>query len=253
MNESKGFRGITSLASDISAKDIADSKKNVMNPMGNSVMNSIGNKEDIQNKKKSPLFKWALFTVVIVSLVGYYSIKSNEEIRSKNAASSDNPFLDILLSSDEPVEKNISVSNGTNNKTEKSFILIEKTLPKHGSIQYYGKKERIAPLEIKANGTDNCFLKLVDVSNNKTVMTIFIKKGNIVEKKVPLGVYRIKYAFGEKWYGYKHLFGPDTLYSQADETFDFYREGNQVMGYTITLYKVTNGNLRTSRIDPSEF
>lgn len=253
MNESKGFRGIVSLASDISAKDIAGSKKNVMNPIGNTVMNPVGNKNDIPYTKKRPIFKWAIFALVIVSLVGYYSIKSNEKIRANKAESSDNPLLNIVLSAEKP-EKNVSnVSSGTTNNTISKPKIIEKTLPKNGSTQYYGKKERIAPLEIKANGTDNCFLKLVDLSNNKTVMTIFIKKGTVVEKKVPLGVYRIKYAFGEKWYGYKYLFGPDTLYSQAEETFDFYREGNQVMGYTITLYKVTNGNLRTSRIDPSEF
>jgi len=70
---------------------------------------------------------------------------------------------------------------------------------------------------------------------------------------VPLGTYEVRYAGGETWYGYTYLFGKDTAYSKADETFTFEVVGNQISGFTITLYQVVNGNLSTSRIRPNEF
>ncbi len=44
---------------------------------------------------------------------------------------------------------------------------------------------------------------------------------NEIEIKVPLGSYIVKYAVGEKWYGEKYLFGPETRYNKADEKFVF--------------------------------
>lgn len=60
-------------------------------------------------------------------------------------------------------------------------------------------------------------------------MTIFVQGGSTLERKVPFGNYIVKYASGEKWYGYRHLFGPSTAYSKADETFNFHiaQTGNQ--------------------------
>ena len=71
--------------------------------------------------------------------------------------------------------------------------------------------------------------------------------------KVPFGTYEVRYASGDTWYGYEYLFGPETSYSKADKAFTFEFDGNQISGYTITLYKVTNGNLSTKKIRPNEF
>ena len=71
--------------------------------------------------------------------------------------------------------------------------------------------------------------------------------------KVPVGTFVVKYAAGDKWYGHWHLFGPTTSYTKAEGTFSFRYNGDQLSGYTITLYKVRSGNLRTSRIRPNEF
>ena len=71
--------------------------------------------------------------------------------------------------------------------------------------------------------------------------------------RVPFGTYVVKYASGQKWYGYKHLFGPNTAYNKADSTFAFRREGNQIKGFSITLYAVEGGNLSTLPIKPNDF
>jgi hypothetical protein len=63
----------------------------------------------------------------------------------------------------------------------------------------------------------------------------------------------VRYAGGTKWYGDDYLFGPETTYSKADEVFTFEKVGNSVSGFSITLYKVVNGNLSTSSIEPTEF
>lgn len=96
-------------------------------------------------------------------------------------------------------------------------------------------------------------VKLADYKSGDTVMNVFVRSGSTIEADVPLGTYEVRYACGKKWYGYEYLFGPDTLYSKADKLFDFKMEGNQVRGYTITLFKVADGNLRTSSIGAADF
>ena len=87
----------------------------------------------------------------------------------------------------------------------------------------------------------------------KTIMTIFIRGGQSVEVDVPLGSYYLKYAVGEKWYGEKYHFGPNTNYHKAYDVFTFEIEGEQVMGYTLELYKQTGGNLREGIITVNDF
>lgn len=134
-----------------------------------------------------------------------------------------------------------------------SFLEPEFPLPSNGEIQTYTSRERDAPFEIKSTYGSNYLLKLADASNGQPVLTVFVRGGNTVNLDVPVGNYVVKYASGDKWYGYRYLFGPTTGYSKADDTFTFRYNGTQVSGYTITLYKVQNGNLKTEAINPNEF
>jgi hypothetical protein len=129
----------------------------------------------------------------------------------------------------------------------------EQPLPLSGSIRTFTTAEREAPFEIKAAQGSNYLLKLVDAFTKAPVLTVFVRSGATVNIDVPLGVYEVRYASGEAWYGDEYLFGPDTAYSKADKTFTFEAVGNQVRGFTITLYKVAHGNLRTAAIKPTEF
>jgi hypothetical protein len=152
-------------------------------------------------------------------------------------------------------------AKGYDNSTNSSHLkqttvphpAIEQPLPYSGNVQSYTSAEKIAPFEINAAKGTNHLVKLVDAYTKAPVMTIFVRSGTTVSIAVPLGTYEVRYASGTSWYGYDYLFGPDTAYSKADRTFRFEVFGNQVSGFTITLYKVANGNLQTSAIRASEF
>jgi len=80
-----------------------------------------------------------------------------------------------------------------------------------------------------------------------------VRAGTTVKVDVPIGSYEVRYACGKTWYGYDKLFGPDTVYSKADQLFDFKIIGNESRGFTITLYEVAHGNLQTSNIRAENF
>ena len=84
-------------------------------------------------------------------------------------------------------------------------------------------------------------------------MTFFVNGGESFEADVPLGIYRVKYASGLTWYGAEHLFGPGTRYSEADKTFEFALQGNQISGYTLELIQQRGGNLHTKSISAAQF
>lgn len=130
---------------------------------------------------------------------------------------------------------------------------IEQPLPYSGYVQAYKMAEKVAPFEIKAAKGTNHLVKLVDAYTKAPVMTAFVRSGTTVNIDVPLGTYEVRYASGASWYGDEYLFGPDTAYSKADRTFKFEVFGNEISGFTMTLYKVANGNLQTSAIKASEF
>ena len=129
----------------------------------------------------------------------------------------------------------------------------EQPLPLSGSVQVYTMAERIAPFEIKAARGNNYLLKLVVAGTDTPVLTVFVRSGTTVEIEVPLGTYEVRYAAGQTWYGYEHFFGENTAYTKADKSFTFEVVGNEINGFTITLYKVAHGNLTTSSISANEF
>ena len=135
------------------------------------------------------------------------------------------------------------------------FNELPMSLPVNGDKVSFHNKEEVAPLQIKTpvSSVEHYFIKVVDVLEENTVKTIFIRSGNTIDTKMPLGSYTIKYATGKTWYGTEHLFGPKTTYSKANKTFTFTREGNRYSGYTIELILQPHGNLRTQRMPKSEW
>ncbi len=114
-------------------------------------------------------------------------------------------------------------------------------------------EEGIAPFEILTEAGSDYFIKLVDVRTQNEILTAYIQGGRPFEVDVPLGTYELKYASGYTWYGPKYLFGPDTVYAKAGETFGFYIQGNQVAGHTVELIMQYNGNLETNKINGEDF
>ena len=147
----------------------------------------------------------------------------------------------------------VSVNSGLiNNKP--TFNQPEQPFPDNGSTIKYFSEGGVAPFQvITPSGDLNYFIKVVDWSSKQPIISIFVHSGQTADVKLPLGSYEVKYATGEKWYGEKYLFGPDTSYNKADTRLDFTQSGNRFQGHTIKLIPQTGGNLRTSKISPSDF
>lgn len=123
-----------------------------------------------------------------------------------------------------------------------------------GVHQLFTNAEQIAPFRIVTpSGSESYYVKLTDAFTGSLVMTFYIYGGQSFETEVPLGTYRVKYATGSTWYGEDHLFGPDTSYSEADKTFEFSVQGNQISGYTVELIRQRRGNLHTKSISANQF
>ena len=58
----------------------------------------------------------------------------------------------------------------------------------------------------------------------------------MLKLRIPLGVYTLKYAVGNTWYGTRWLFGSETVFSRIEKDIEFSFEGNEISGYSIELY-----------------
>ncbi len=134
-----------------------------------------------------------------------------------------------------------------------SVTLSEHSVPAHGEITNYSDGKAIAPLEIRSSRGSYYLIRLYDYDSDRVKFSVFVHGGKSLYIDVPLGTYTIKYASGDKWYGSNNLFGAETQYFKTETSFDFRTEGNRVSGYTLTLYKVENGNLQTRPISPKDF
>ncbi|MEI6334649.1 MAG: J domain-containing protein [Methylococcaceae bacterium] len=142
----------------------------------------------------------------------------------------------------------------TNQKPVPIFNQPEQPLPQSGANNA-NFRDGVAPLKIRtsSSGGHHYFIKIVNLSNGQPIGAYFIRSGETIDIKIPLGTYEIRYASGTTWYGLDYLFGPDTTYSKADSTFNFSFDGHQYSGYTIELIMQQNGNLRTSIIKANQW
>lgn len=129
-------------------------------------------------------------------------------------------------------------------------------LPANGTVTRYHYSEAIAPLTIATRaGGGHYYVKLRTVGTGKVIAAVFVREGQRASIEVPLGTYELSYATGRTWYGSEAgaLFGPETRYAKADDTFTFRIDGNQIQGYTVELYLQTYGNLETEPMSAREF
>lgn len=133
-----------------------------------------------------------------------------------------------------------------------SWSIPAQTPPKSARYSNAIGRKGEAPFEINTSETGYYFIKLVEIGTNKAVK-IFVHAGKPLEVEIPLGKYEMKYAYGKTWYGEEYLFGPETVYTKSDSIFDFEKRGNRISGYTVTLYKVRDGNMQTHEITAADF
>lgn len=111
----------------------------------------------------------------------------------------------------------------------------------------------VAPLEIKVSYGSNYWIQIVNIQTDKELASYFIRSGDILNIRLPVGNYKIKYAYGQTWFGEENLFGKNTNYAEADETMNFNFDGYSYNGYTIELIQQINGNLNTFGISKEQF
>jgi len=137
------------------------------------------------------------------------------------------------------------------NRPAKPVFNADPVFISHGIIQK-SHQRGLAPLSIKTSDGSNYYVKLVDLTGN-IVLSFYIVGGQYFKTKVPLGNFELRYASGKVWYGFQHLFGPETVYAKTDSDFEFRSDGNRYIGYTVELIRQVGGNLRTRRISPANF
>ena len=162
-------------------------------------------------------------------------------------------FWAVFINEPDDNRSSASTKNG-NSKPVPAFNQPVQQLPQTGAnTAAFGNG--VAPLNIRTSsaGGQHYFVKLVKTGTNQELGSYFIRSGGVLDIKVPLGSYEIKYATGEQWYGTNYLFGPDTRFSKADSLFNFTFDGYQYSGYTVELIMHQSGNLSTSGIPASRW
>lgn len=152
-----------------------------------------------------------------------------------------------------PSVENSSPNLGIEPKPQSSFSEPAKSLPSTGTWWDYTSDRRIAPLRITVSEGNHYFVEVEEASTGRTALAIFIRSGETINLEVPTGLYRLKYAVGDTWYGRQHHFGPATRFFEAEETFRFSIVGQRVRGHRVELIVQPGGNLSTKSIPKDEF
>lgn len=134
--------------------------------------------------------------------------------------------------------------------TDKELLILKR--PKTGYFKNYTNQDLVAPFSITAPSDKNVLVKMVHPQSTQTVMSVFVRKNETAKVKAPLGEYVIKYAIGDKWYGFNKLFGNETIYLKSDVKLDFTYSNNGYRGNKI-LFNVYGGNLHSYNISAEDF
>jgi hypothetical protein len=118
-------------------------------------------------------------------------------------------------------------------------------------------KRPLSPFAIVTPGGANDYaIKLVDISDQKEVMLIYIKSR--YETKVPLGAYRVLGTYGPTWFGENDLFGDNGSFfkfarTDGNDVLEFKKKGNSVSGHVISFVGQIDGNARSQSIPRDKF
>ena len=127
----------------------------------------------------------------------------------------------------------------------------ELPLPPSGEARDYSGEARRAPLAITCSPGFNYLLRLTYSKIDASVMTVVVRGGDTAKVNAPMGTYILKYAMGDKWYGYGALFGPTTRFNRTDAYVTLRENGAQIEGCSVTLDTVLNGKNRTETVKNS--
>ena len=200
------------------------------------------NTNDVFNKR----FYVQLLLIVVVASIGFAEVQRQEHVSRET----ERVRLEQL-----GIETKKAAAIAAQQEAE--LKKLEQPLPKNGIFKISDKRNlslyNSPPLKISNAPGANTLLKLIRISDASEVMSIFIRAGETVEVKVPLGSYKAKMASGQTWYGDAVRFGPNTSYATLDTVLEFSIQGNQLLGHELMLTRVKDGNLRQGPLSASEF
>jgi len=115
--------------------------------------------------------------------------------------------------------------------------------PETGILSTFYEEPPRFPLAVKASPGTHYYVKMQDIDTGKNVVVMFVRAGQQVRALLPAGKYRLKYALGAEWLDKERLFGPSTLFYQAEQPMLFFENptGNSVQ--VVDLAEVTRGGM----------
>ena len=199
----------------------------------------------ISRKQRSPevdillvALKPLLFAAVICGII-WVSIESSGPLNESDM--NDSPPV-------KPPTETVSSGGGR-------LVPLQPVSFRNGQIVTYPSGDQVAPLTVQTAGDSNFYivLKPIDGEAISNGAMSFLASARSAEVDVPLGTYAIYYAYGPDWYGKEYKFGESTEYFKCNETFEFTADDEMVYGWTLTLYKVSNGNMSTDEVSKDYF
>ena len=193
------------------------------------------------SKNLKKLIVWAI--IIILFIVAVTKCSNNETNTSTSSSGSTSYTQSDSTSTNTPE---------TEEEPKIEYEEVEK--PANGTLSHtydtYSANTSVLKIELPTNESNHYYyIKLINPTTGETVQSVFLHPGQSKEFSVPCGNFKLRYACGDKWYGYEHLFGPYGGYSESEEFIEFTNE----YGHTITLTPIVNGNFSTNDIDFDDF
>jgi hypothetical protein len=136
-------------------------------------------------------------------------------------------------------------------------------VPRTGDLQPRRRSNAIAPFNIQTRSGANYLVKLVNVTDSKDQIWIFLRGGEPYSTKVAVGNYALRVASGSTWYGREDLFGPDTRFfrlrgkrgAAVDESpvLEFKKERNRIVGKSLNFEGSVDGNMEQEAMSRAQF
>jgi len=93
-----------------------------------------------------------------------------------------------------------------------------------------------AVFQVRASPDSMPYLvKLCDPATDVELLTGFVRPGETLQTRVPVGVYTLEYASGDSWYGPQLMFGPRAIYGGMGKPIDFRLATSEYSGFKIEL------------------
>jgi len=150
---------------------------------------------------------------------------------------------------------NLAAIPDTLSKTTESYSKPTVAVPQTGLFEAEVEDDCVAQFNVTSyDESAPCFIKLIDVSDENNVVTLFVNPGETARIMVPLGSYKMMCASGEIWYGPRYLFGPDTTYTKADKIYEFKKDvSGRVDGWSIDMTPQEEGNLYMDEVSKGQW